>query len=418
VEGGANLRRLRALGAEVVAVDDRPSPRGPDDLEVLATAAGGLEALARCDVVVKTPGISRHRPEVARLEAAGVPVAGGMGLWLAGVDPERVAGVTGTKGKSTTTAVAGHLAAGLGRRVLVGGNLGRPPWDPEGAGEEPELTVVEISSFQATDLTRSPAVMAVTSLAPDHLDWHGDAETYFAEKLRATSRPGIRTTLADATSPALRARADRLGGSPSWVEGPPAGDWDRGLGLLGPHNRRNAELARRLLLALGVPGADDPGALAAAAAGFDALDSRLRPVARLGGVDFVDDGLSTNVLPALAALEAFAGRRVALLVGGHDRGLDYAPLAAGVAARPEETLVVTLPDNGPRIAAAFGPAPAAGVTVLPADDLDRAVALAADWARPDGVVLLSPAAPSFGRFRDYRERSAAFAAAVARAGGE
>ncbi len=125
------------------------------------------------------------------------------------------------------------------------------------------------------------------------------------------------------------------------------------LGLLGAHNRRNALIARACLRALGVPEADDPGALRAAAAGFAPLTSRLQVIGTVGGVTFVDDSLSTNVLPTLAALDAFPGRRVALIAGGHDRGIDYRPLAAGLAAREVPTLVLAVPDSGPRIQAAI-----------------------------------------------------------------
>ena len=134
------------------------------------------------------------------------------------------------------------------------------------------------------------------------------------------------------------------------------------LGLPGRHNRRNALIARRCLIALGVPGAADAAALRAAAAGYQPLPSRLTPVGTVGGVTFVDDSLSTNVLPTLAALDAFPGRRIALIVGGHDRGIDYAPLAAAVVTREAPTYVLTLPDSGPRIraqiqAAADAPSP-------------------------------------------------------------
>ena len=233
------------------------------------------------------------------------------------------------------------------------------------------------------------------------------------------------------------------------------------LGLPGRHNRRNALIARRCLIALGVPGAADAAALRAAAAGYQPLPSRLTPVGTVGGVTFVDDSLSTNVLPTLAALDAFPGRRIALIVGGHDRGIDYAPLAAAVVTREAPTYVLTLPDSGPRIraqiqAAADAPSPRptpprptppsappqrhetgfsvrsnamkpgiqaveqaasaprttafAGVTDCP--DLAAAVQAGFRWAQPDGVVLLSPAAPSFGVFRDYRDRGEAFAREV------
>ena len=119
VEGRASLRRLAQSGTVPVLVDDAPAVP-EDDRRILATARGGLEALLRCDVVIKGPGISRYRPEVERLEAAGIPVRGGLGLWLEEADRSKVACITGTKGKSTTTALAGHLLTGLGYRARSG----------------------------------------------------------------------------------------------------------------------------------------------------------------------------------------------------------------------------------------------------------------------------------------------------------
>ena len=460
-EGHANLRKLLALGVEPVLVDDRPA--GPvDGRPVLATADGGLAALRRCDVVVKTPGLSRYRPEVVQLSAAGIPVVGGLGLWLAAADRRRVLCVTGTKGKSTTSSLTGHLLTGLGYRCLVGGNIGAVPYDPDNAGDF-DYWVIEVSSYQATDLPVSPPVVAVTSLHPDHLDWHGGVEQYYRDKLSACSQPGAELTVANGDSALLRERAALLGPRVDWVSehDDPGADWMEPLGLPGRHNRRNALIARRCLIALGVPGAADAAALRAAAAGYQPLPSRLTPVGTVGGVTFVDDSLSTNVLPTLAALDAFPGRRVALIVGGHDRGIDYAPLAAAVVTREAPTYVLTLPDSGPRIraqiqAAADAPSPRptpprptppsappqrhetgfsvrsnamkpgiqaveqaasaprttafAGVTDCP--DLAAAVQAGFRWAQPDGVVLLSPAAPSFGVFRDYRDRGEAFAREV------
>ena len=322
---------------------------------MLATGDGGLAALEHCDVVVKTPGLSRYRPEVAHLTGLGIPVVGGLGLWLAEADLRRVLVVTGTKGKSTTSSVAGHLLAGLGYRCMVGGNIGASPYDPAEAGDF-DYWVIEVSSYQATDLPCSPPVVAVTSLHPDHLDWHGGVEQYYRDKLSACSQPGAELTVANGDSDLLRERAGLLGPRVEWVsEGDdPAVEgtaWMEPLGLPGRHNRRNALIARRCLVALGVPAAADDTRLRAAAAGYQPLPSRLTTVGTAGGVTFVDDSLSTNVLPTLAALDAFPGRRIALIVGGHDRGIDYAPLAAGVVARDAPTYVLTLPDSGPRIRA-------------------------------------------------------------------
>jgi len=418
-EGRANLRKLLALGVEPVLVDDAPS--GPvDGRPVLATGDDGLAALQRCDVVVKTPGLSRYRPEVAQLTRRGIPVAGGLGLWLAEADLRRVLCVTGTKGKSTTSSVTGHLITGLGYRCMVGGNIGAVPYDPDNAGDF-DYWVIEVSSYQATDLPCSPPVVAVTSLHPDHLDWHGGAdgvEQYYRDKLSACSQPGAELTVANGDSDLLREHAGLLGPRVEWVaeQDDPGATWMEPLGLPGRHNRRNALIARRCLVALGVPGAGDDARLRAAAAGYRPLPSRLTPVGEIGGVTFIDDSLSTNVLPTLAALDAFPGRRVALIAGGHDRGIDYAPLAAGVAAREAPTYVLTLPDSGPRIRAQLEAEEVprggafAGVTDCP--DLQSAVQAGFRWAKPDGIVLLSPAAPSFGRFKDYRDRAEAFARAV------
>jgi UDP-N-acetylmuramoyl-L-alanine---L-glutamate ligase len=417
VEGQASLRRLRVMGREAVLVDDAPAAPALDGLEVLATGAGGLGALGRCDVVVKGPGISRYRPEVAQLEEAGVAVCGGLGLFMAEAEPSRVACITGTKGKSTTTALAVHLLAGLGQDARAGGNIGAPPWDP--AGPEPEYWIIETSSFQVPDLHNAPSVVAVTSLSPDHLDWHGTVERYYADKLSLCTKPGVALALATGADAELRAQAGLLGPRLRWVSDTEVERdtrWSASLGLTGPHNARNAAIARAVLEGLDIPGASDEGRLAEAAHGFGGLPSRCRSLGSVGAVEFVDDSLSTNVLPAQAALQAFADRPVALLVGGHDRGLDYAPLGRTIAARTAPTLVVTMPDNGPRIGRAVRDATGGRVEVRDASDLDAAVDMAYEWAPVGAVVLLSPAAPSFGRYGDYRERAAAFASAAGRLG--
>jgi len=414
VEGAANLRKLTELGADTVLVVDRPAGPGPDGQQVLATAEGGLDALATCDVVVKSPGISRYRSEVAELEGRGIPVAGGLGLWLAEADRSRVACITGTKGKSSTTAIAGHLLRKWGYRCVIGGNIGQPPWDPAVSDTSNGYWVIETSSYQATDLAWSPAVVAMTSLHPDHLTWHGNVETYYRDKLSACSQPGADLTVANGDSDLLRERAALLGPRVEWVRASddPDADWIAPFGLMGIHNRRNALIARACLAALGVPEADDPAALKQAAAGFVPLPSRLQVIGQVGGVTFVDDSLSTNVLPTLAALDAFSDRRVALIAGGHDRGIDYQPLAAGLAAREVPTLVLAIPDTGSRIHAAIDAAGPAKVDVVTCPDLAAAVERGFGWAQPDGVLLLSPASPSFGSFRNYRDRGEAFARAM------
>jgi UDP-N-acetylmuramoylalanine--D-glutamate ligase len=244
----------------------------------------------------------------------------------------------------------------------------------------------------------------------------------------------VQLVLANGSDDRLRAEASLMGTHVRWVtDADGLGDtvWSDKLGLRGRHNARNATMARQILLALEIPGAEDDGRLREAALGFSGLSSRCRSLGSVGPIEFVDDSLSTNVLPTEAALAAFDQLPVALLVGGHDRGVDYAPLGRAVAERRRPILVVTMPDNGPRIGDAVRAA-SPTTEVIDTPSLEEAVATAYRWALetaphqdsdgPDGstdvraVVLLSPAAPSFGRFSDYRERAAAFADAAGRCG--
>jgi UDP-N-acetylmuramoylalanine--D-glutamate ligase len=236
--------------------------------------------------------------------------------------------------------------------------------------------------------------------------------------LSLCTKAGAALALVDGTDERLRAQAGALGPHVRWV-GAEAdarqSTFLRALPLPGAHNARNALIAREILLGLGIGEANDDDAMAAAASAFDGLPSRCQSLGRVGGVEFVDDSLSTNVLPAQAALAAYADRPVALLVGGHDRGIDYAPLGETLAQRTQPTLVVTLPDNGPRIGAAVR-AVSGAAEVIDAPDLAHAVATAFAWAETGAVVLLSPAAPSFGQFSDYRDRARSFAEAASRCG--
>ena len=311
-----------------------------------------------------------------------------------------------------------HLLNGLGHRARAGGNIGHPPWDPS-PEPAPDYWIVETSSFQVPDLHRAPRVVGVTSLAPDHLDWHGTVERYYADKLSLCTKPGVTLALADGADDELRAQA----GAPRTA--PPLGDRGRGgSGRSLVALARADRAAQRAQCRAGArrprrsrhPGRVRRRSPRRGGRGFAGLPSRCRSLGWVGAVEFVDDSLSTNVLPARAALQAYADRPVALLVGGHDRGLDYAPLGRAIAQRDAPTLVVTMPDNGPRIGRAVRAETGDRVEVVDAASLEEAVDAAVRWVPAGGVVLLSPAAPSFGRFGDYRERAAAFAAAAGRHG--
>lgn len=408
VEGHAARARLALLGVEPVIVDEAEEV-APG---VLRADQGGWAALAACEVVIKSPGVARRRPEVLGLETAGVQMTSALDLWLGEVDPARVIMVTGTKGKSTTTSLIAFLLASLGQRAQALGNLGQPPYDPSIDASEGWL-VVEVSSFQATDLTRAGALVAVTSMGSDHLDWHGSLERYRADKLSLTGRPGVRAVFAPDASD-LREVVDLLPPQVHWTDVEDHGVADR-LGLVGAHNRRNVALALAVVAeATGLSLSRVAEAAVAHAGDFTPLPGRLSVVGREttpeGEVRFLDDGLATSVTPTLAALAVVGEEPLALICGGHDRGVDYGPLAAALAARSAPTTVITMGPAGARIAAALA---GGSVPTTPAPDLAAALDLARGALRGDGVVLLSPAAPSFDAYHDWKERSEHFRSLVA-----
>lgn len=181
--------------------------------------------------------------------------------------------------------------------------------------------------------------------------------------------------------------------------------------LIGIHNAGNAAAALTALEAVDISPLNHLSTLQAAFESFAPLAHRLEIVAEIDSVIYVDDSLATTPQAAIAALEAFSDRPVSLIAGGHDRGVAYRPLAEHIKHRIEWTAVLTLPDNGPAISRELEDIKA-GVTAVDTPDIHAAVKLAADLTPPGGVVLLSPAASSFGQFANYLERSAAFKKAI------
>lgn len=411
-EGRAVVAACAARGVDVAVAlpDERPG-----DADLLRGAA----------VVVKSPGVPVTSPLYADLTAAGVPVTSLTDLWMS-EHAARAVGVTGTKGKSTTASLVAHLVRALGPRSAVVGNVGTPlPVDPT-VPDELDVVVVEVSSYQAQSLTRSPRVAVVTSLFPEHLPWHGGFEAYAHDKLTLVAHGPGRVVCG--SDPALVARVVARAGSgvPVVVAGTDPGprvdadggvDW-AGVGQIAPgdlplrgrHNAENVVLALLAVDALGLL-PDDAArrrALAAVPA-FTPLAHRLETIPSRDGRTWVDDSLATAPEAVVAALTVHDGRDgagVALLAGGADRGLPLDPLVDHLRARTAPLHLLLFGATGRRLAAALA-APAVphahAVQVLP----DFAAAVRAGLALPDDVrtVLFSPGAPSFDEYADYRARA-------------
>jgi len=372
--------------------------------------APDAQTLASYHVVVKSPGISAYKPELLEAQWQGTRFTSGSALWFGEHVGARTVAVTGTKGKSTTSALIAHLARFLGVRTALAGNIGMPMLELDEA--RADLWVIELSSFQ-TGEAMGVDLGVVTSLYEEHLDWHGTRERYVDDKLKLLSASA--QVLVNATQPLLLTRALDHPGLHTFAD--PSG-WHVADGWIrrgdepvieasrvaapGLHNAFNACAALAALEIMGL----DARAAAPALSTFVPLPHRLQPLGVRDGLDWINDSISTTPLASLAALETMGGKRTALIVGGHDRGLDWAPFVAAMRAAVPEAIVCQ-GANGPRIADALE---AAGVPgVYRATDLPAAVAAARMALAGHGCVLLSPGAPSFDQFHDYTERGKRFA---------
>jgi UDP-N-acetylmuramoylalanine--D-glutamate ligase len=375
-----------------------------------------VAGLSACDLIVRSPGVSVHRAELRELSERGVPITTATALWLAEREGRGVIGVTGTKGKSTTAALTAHLARAAGLTVHLAGNIGIAALDLLDVGSE-ELVVLELSSYQTADLVCGPEVAVITNLFKEHTDWHGSEAVYRAEKLRLFSLPGVRVAVLPARTrelASLETTAERLfyGGPDGW-DATAEGITYRGrikassseLPLPGEHNALNLCAALTALEAAGVP-----PPLPDSLRDFKGLEHRLQTVIERDGVRWVNDSISTTPESTLAALASFPGKRIVLLGGGQDRGQDYGELAAVLAGLG--ATVVGMPSTGGRLLEAARAAGVGASDALAAGDLSEAVGLAHSRAVSGSVVLLSPAAPSYDRFRDFEERGERFRALV------
>lgn len=409
VEGRATRRRLEDVAESIVLVDDASGV----DPDVIASHEGGLDALLECDVVLKSPGIPRRRADVLDLEEHGVTVTSALNLWLHDIDRTRVMAITGTKGKSTATALATFFFQCLGESALRLGNFGQPPYDPDVDVAHGWL-VLEVSSFQCVDIDVAPGLVIVTSLGADHLDWHGTLEDYRRDKLSLTRAIGEHHTLVP-DNPSFGELADEIGGDVSFIA-PDETKLAAALGLLGAHSNSNVALALHGVALLTHRSVDEVRARALASAStFEPLRGRITLVAieDVDGVTrrYVDDGLATSALPAVAALEVFGDDPVALIAGGFDRGVDYAPLAEAIAARRASTVLITMGEAGQRIGAEVSRLSPELLQVA-ASSMRDAVTEARQSLRNGGVILLSPGAPSFDQYKNWEERSEDFTAIV------
>ena len=431
--GRAAVAALQERGVEVVGTDTKPDLTGLIERPGVRYVLGGHPdaLLDGVDLVVVSPGIPLTLPVFDAARARAIPVVAEIEL-ASRLLPGVAVGVTGTNGKSTTTALAAALLRGAGHAAVACGNFGTP-WihfaTKEGAngnGTAPRTWVVELSSFQLEGVRRfAPDVAVHLNLTPDHLDRYRSMDDYGAAKARIfENQRDAQVAVLNSDDPLvarIRPRARRLafsrrgtpssGGLGAWLaddlfvadvtgKGPRVVAKRSDLALPGEHNVENALAALAATLPLGVT----PETAVETLRSFRGLPHRTALVRTVNGVGYWNDSKGTNVDATLKSLEGFPDGKVHLILGGKDKGDDFArlrPMASRKAKR-----ILAIGKAAPGIAKALGGLP--GVALEVVGTLEKALEDAARHATPGDAVLLSPACASFDQFRDFEHRGEIF----------
>jgi len=446
--GASCVRWLVEHDATVRGTDSRDEPPHAQHLREafpeVPLILGGFRAadFAWADLVVLSPGVPLATPEVAAAVAAGKDVVGDVELFARAIRGSRakVIAITGSNGKSTVTALTGHLCAAYGLDTVVAGNIGLPVLEAlearEAMDKAPDVWVLELSSFQL-ETTRSLEADAATvlNISQDHMDRYAGLEAYAAAKARIF---GVETDVGRAKPSCIQVlnRDDPLvmamarPGHTQWSFGltPECGPeealptgyfclthrkerlWmaEAGQGLLpvdklpiaGLHNAANAMAALALCRAIGL----DYDGLIPALKTFEGLPHRVQRVGQVAGRIFYDDSKGTNVGATVAALKGFTAP-VVLIAGGDGKGQDFSPMRDAVG---NVRVLVQIGRDGPLIETAV----AGACPVVRAESMEAAVTRAFELSRPGDVILMSPACASWDMFRNYAHRAEVFVAAV------
>jgi UDP-N-acetylmuramoylalanine--D-glutamate ligase len=437
--GRASVEVLRTRLGSVSATDEAAPDELAGALDELRAAnvrfvpPGELDAaLENVTVAVLSPGIPLNNALVRRVQAKGIPVFSEVEVAYRLCKAPIVA-VTGTKGKTTTTALVGALFAAAGKTVHVGGNIGNPLIAETAEAAAGDWVVAEVSSFQLESIRSfKPRVSLILNVTPDHLDRYHSMDEYAEAKFRIFANQGPGDTFVGNLDDPIVARApgednNRIKARALWfareprrestlylrngdqiVYAPPTGDprpvdvmRTGEIPLLGAHNVENVMAAVLVALAAGLP----LDAIREGVRTFRPLGHRLEPVAEIDGVQYVDDSKATNPGSVIAALRAFDERPIVLIAGGKSKGTDFAELGKVISSRAKA--VVLIGDAAEEIAGVVKRA-----KIEHASSMEAAVMQARALAAPGDVVLLSPGCASFDMFRSAEHRGDLFASAV------
>ncbi len=420
---------LRRRGAQVTVSDVRSAealakeiPALLDEGIMVETGGHGLLTFRRQDLIVVSPGVPLNTPELAQVKSFGMPVIGELEL-AARFIQGKILAITGSNGKTTTTAIAGAMLSGAGLPTLVGGNIGVPVVSLIEESTPETWSVLEVSSFQLeTTVEFHPHIAVILNITPDHLDRHGTFENYAMAKERIfAAQEAHDFVVLNADNARAAEAAARSAARVYWFSmehGVAQGAWAEdgyvvyraakgaavesvmplsGIPLKGEHNVENVLAAVCAARLAGVA----PAAIRRAVEGFQAVEHRLEYVATVNGVEYYNDSKATNVDATLKAVAAFASG-IHLILGGKDKGSDYALLAELL--RERARAVYTIGSAAAKIESQLRGV----VSIHSCETLQAAVNAAACAARPGEIVLLAPACSSFDQFENYEHRGRVF----------
>ena len=405
LSGVALARFLHDRGVKVTVTDQRPleklsafAARLPEGTEVVA-GAHGTEILGGHQALYASPGVPWDSELLAEARRRGLEVSSEMDLFFQ-LCPAEIVAITGTNGKTTTTALTGRVLAQGERPVLVGGNIGETVLDRLAELTDQHWVVLELSSFQLESITEPrPKVAVLLNITPDHLDRHHTMDAYVEAKARVcTFQEDGDWAVLNGRDQHCRAIAERTRTAVVWFDQhqpiPP-------MPVPGRHNLENAQAAA----AVGrVAGLND-GQIEAAIAGFPGVEHRLELVGEWGGVRWYNDSKATNPDAAEVGLSGFEGSPVILIAGGYGSGFALGPWLAAVRRSTQAAVLIGA-------SADLLESELAGHPVRRAGSIEDAVDAAAELAEPGGVVLLSPGYKSYDMFESYEDRGRRFKAAV------
>ncbi|MCL2470097.1 MAG: UDP-N-acetylmuramoyl-L-alanine--D-glutamate ligase [Alphaproteobacteria bacterium] len=387
-------------------VDEREGGALPEDLKAYSLFTGTKavsEALSSAQRLIKSPGVSLYHPLLEKERVRGLEVTSLLNLWLAEHPDLMTIGITGTKGKSTTASLLAHCLNALRTKTALLGNIGTPVSQFDDAAGL-EACVIEVSSYQAADLSGSLKIGLVVSLYPEHLNWHGSQEVYYSDKLNLLKHSALKLCAKQVFDEAALEDVIVYDNEKHFrIKDSCVYDGKNKLGvleneyLLRAHNHAHVASVLAVIQALKLDLRETLNSMK----NFRSLPHRQQVLGMKEGRLYVDDSIATTPQAAIAAMEVYKDRPITLLCGGQDRGIDYTPLQEYGAAH-DNVQLICLGDLAEKLVALIPSA-------HKAESMDQAVTLAQTITPQGGVILLSPAAPSYDMFENFEKRGEAFA---------